>query len=371
MKSFDVQLDRHPFSRVVSALLRVGAPSGRLTLKRGGLERRFELVEGELVAESSTDPREHLAQVLVNLGLLDAPRATAAFEAAEATSQPLGEVLISREFLDASRLLEAIAHKAREAFFDCYQWRSGLLRFQADEARPVAKGVQLRLSLGTLERDARGRAEEWRTFHTQFPELNLSFQVTLNAATRVRSGRERHLLELAEKGASGVELLASSGEPPLHNARRLLSMFERGLFKKRRKAGLKLGLTPTLPALLRSARSLLRLGAFESAEALAGQALEQGALGSAQMIFDLARLGNTLKLSDRLLALEGRIAFAPENEANTAALTTDDLYLLKKLQRTRTLRQAIRTAAMGEPLAYRSFQRLITAGVVQVMRPVA
>ncbi|CAM3113118.1 hypothetical protein COSO111634_02415 [Corallococcus soli] len=143
--------------------------------------------------------------VLVNLRILKAPRATAAFEAAEGANLPYGTFLVQRCFVELSQLMEAMEHKAREALFDCYAWESGEAEFTPGLPLP-ARAVGLRLPLGPQHRDAVARLREWTMFREIFPRLDTTFRVLRKFAVETFS-EEDVLLDLADApGASRTPL---------------------------------------------------------------------------------------------------------------------------------------------------------------------
>ena len=147
MEHFSGSLASYRLQLVVPALFEGKAKSGRLKVVRGGVGREFHISRGTLIHARSNEPKEHLAQVLADLNILDAARAAAAFEAAAGSEVPLGTFLVDRGFVDKSRIAEALAHKAREAFCDCYRWEAGEIEF-GPAAPPAQRGVELKLPLG-------------------------------------------------------------------------------------------------------------------------------------------------------------------------------------------------------------------------------
>src|SRR3954467_212873 len=111
MQSTRGNLAHHRLSFLMPAFFEGKPPRGSLTLSRGSVRRTFWFADGLLVAESSSLPREHLGQGLVDLKVLAPSRAAAAFEAAHGERRPFGTFLLERSFLDRARLLEALEHK--------------------------------------------------------------------------------------------------------------------------------------------------------------------------------------------------------------------------------------------------------------------
>jgi hypothetical protein len=349
----------------VPALFEGKAKSGKLRVVRGGIDRQFHISRGTLVHACSNEPREHLAQVLADLNILDTARAAAAFETAAGSGMPLGTFLVDRGFVDRARMLEALAHKARETLFDCYRWEAGEIEFGPSTPLP-RRGVELKLPLGSLHRDALAREREWRVFREVFPEPDSTFQVFREWAAVWGTEQEETILELAEQGATLAELLASEREGPLFTARRILQLYRRGVMSPRPPSGRRIGESVDLTHLLETARALLASGEFESAAAVIAQALERAPVTEAQALFREAEARMAPMISDAVSALEGRLQFEPLPKGAPAHLTADDFFLYSRLRGSREIQSVLRTWAMGELAAFRCLQRLLTAGVVTV-----
>ncbi len=365
MQPFQANLAHYRLPLVVPALFEKRLLTAKLQLQRGALSREFLFRDGNLVAASSNDPREHLAQVLCNLNILDVTRSASAFAASHESGIALGTWLVERGFVDRGQLVEALAHKARETLFDCYAWESGELALTW--ARPPEDvGVELRIPLGSLHRDGLARLREWRTFRSVFPVNDVTFRVHRQMGVDWRSEQEEHLLVLAERGGTLGELLASAPEGSLFSARRVLQLYRRGVLSPRAPRGPVVGEAPDIERLIGLTRTLLAQGQFEAAAAVAAQALECAPVPEACALYREAELRMGLAISDEVFALEGRLSFEPLPRPPPPHLTADDLYLYSLLRAARSVRQALCTAAMGELAAYRSVRRLVAAGLIRV-----
>lgn len=373
MEPFRANLSNYRLSLVVPALFDRKSLTGTLTLSRGALVREFRFTGGFLCSASSNEPREHLAQVLCNLGILDVERSAAAFEAVRAVCRPFGAFLVERGFVDRARLTEALAHKAREAFFDCYTWESGELELIESDTSSLPGGdggVELRIPLGSLHRDGLARLREWRTFNEIFGALDLTFRVHRDMAVNGRSEDEEALLRMAEQNATLGELLASAPEGRLFAARRVMQLYRRGVLSPKAQKDPKAGELRDVEKLMAATRAHLSEGRYEAAAQIAAQLLELAPIPEACALYRDAELRMALRISDEVLSLEGRLEFEPIPRPTPAHLTADDLYLYSLLKSARSVREALRGAAMGELAAYRSVRNLMAAGLIRA-RPMA
>jgi hypothetical protein len=366
MERFKGNLASYRLRLLMPAFFKAPEVDGVLRVERGAVRRHFFIQRGYLVGESSSEPTEHLGQVLARLRLLDAARAAAAFDEAEAARVPFGTFLVERGLVAKARLMEALEHKAREAIFDCYGWESGEVEFRPG-LPPLGRAVELRLGLSELHRDALARLREWRVFWELLPDPGTVFGVYREFSVEKVSAVEEQLLQLAEKGATLGELLAAAPEGPLHGSRWVLRLYRRGALTPRKPRGPKVGEATALEELLELARGLVETGRYEEAVAVAEQVLERAPVPEAHALYREAEVRLTVALADEVLVLDGRLSFEPLPRPPPPSLTADDLYLYAKLRSGRSVREVLRNTAMGELAAYRSLRRLMSAGIVRVM----
>jgi hypothetical protein len=363
MEHFKGSLTHYSMEVVIPALLSRKA-RGTLRVERGATIRYFFFRGGFLVGEGSNAPSEHLGQVLVDLGLLDAPRAALAFEAAELARLPFGAFLVRQQFVELQRMVEALEHKAREAFFDCYNWDSGEVEFTL-QLPSLEQAVELKLPLTSLHRDALARKREWKVFKTLFPGMDTTFRVFREHAGRF-SEEELMLMKRAEAGATLAELLACGKESRIFVARRLLHLYRRGVLAPHREQGPSHGELLQVEELLDAARSFMEAAKYDHALAVVEQVLERGPVPEAHALYRDAEVKLTLALCDELFSMDGRLVFEPLPRPLPSSLTADDLYLYSKLRGSATVRQALRTAAMGEAAAARSMHRMLAMGLIRI-----
>ncbi|XXF81468.1 DUF4388 domain-containing protein [Myxococcaceae bacterium GXIMD 01537] len=366
MEHFKGSLAHYRLQLVMPPLFASQGVEGVLRVERGAVQRHFFFRGGFLIGESSSEPTEHLGQVLVDLRILDAVRAAAAFEAAENAGIPFGTFLVQRCYVELPRLIEALEYKARESLFDCYGWESGEVEFTPG-LPPLSRAVGLKLPLGALHRDAVARLEEWRLFRELFPRPDITFEVFREYAVESFSGEEETFLDLAERGAPLAELLSAGRRAPLAAARWIVHLYRRGALSPRRPRGPRMGESSDLSQLLALARRALESGQYEHAVALTAQVLERGPVPEAHALYRDAEVRLTLSLAEELCSLDGRLAFEPLPRPTPPSLTADDLYLYSKLRGSRSIRETLRTAAMGELAASRSVRRLMDTGLVHVL----
>jgi uncharacterized protein DUF4388 len=361
LEAFQVRLGNYRLAKLMPALCEGTHVSGTLMLERGRVKREFTFRDGDLVSVASSSPREHLSQVMTDLGILDAGAAATAFAAAEAQGLPFAQHLFRSGLVPRERLMEALEHKARQCLFDCYAWESGDLWFLP--RRVPYFGVEIRLDLLTLHRDAMARLDEWNEFRAQLPDLSTTFQV--NQAAAPGAGPEaKALLAAAAAGLTLQALLESSREATLVVARRLLELHRLGALLPHQ--DVPRTAQADAEADLAEVRRLIGAGDYERAVEVALRAVSHSSAPEAHELYRSAEVYLTRHLGQRVAELEGRLSFRPLPAPPPAELTSDDLYLYSKLKSTPSVVEAVRRASAGELAAARSLFRLISCGVIAV-----
>jgi hypothetical protein len=366
MEPFKASLAHYRLSLIVPALLDRNLLTATMRLERGAVRRAFHFRDGFLVAESSNEPREHLAQVLSDLNILDVATAAAAFEAARSESVPFGTFLVDRGYVSAAQLLQALSHKAQEAFFDCYTWESGELELASCEL-PDGVGISLRLPLGALHRDALARRRDWRGFREAFPNNDATFRVHRHMAVDWRSDAEEEMVVLAEKGATLGELLSSVPMGQLVAARRLVQLYRQGVLSPRTPGNAMIGDAPNLSHLVELARALISQGRYEAAAAVAAQVLETAPCPEASKIYRDAEARMSATLGEEIAALEGHLQVEPLSKHLPSQITAADLYIHSLLRSSPSVREAVTSAPIGQLAALHSLRRLLGAGLVRII----
>lgn len=364
-------LAHHPLPLLMPALLARSPATFTLRLERGATVRTFRVVEGVVVASASKDPREHLGQVMAMLGMVEVTLAADAFGRAREEGILLGALLLRDRTVEVERLHEALSHKAREALFDCYGWTCGEL-----EVLPIREpvspqgGVAVRLPLESLHKEGLGRLREWKSFREHFPENDASFRAHRHVAQEWRSLEEDRLVELAEGGASLGELLASGREGPLVSARRLLRLYRQGVLTPRAAKGPRVGEAVDLARLVALVRTLIAEGRYDSAAAVAAQAVERAVLPEACALYREAEAFLRRSVAAELESLEapeGSVSVRPLPKPLPPSITAADLHLHGLLGRSASLRDVLENSALDALGVWRGLRRLQASGLIRIV----
>lgn len=358
-------LSHYRLQLVIPALFGASPWSGRLRLERGPTVRCFYLHSGRLTGESSTLASEHLTQVLANLGILNATRAAEAFAEAEQANIGLGQLLLQSKEVDERQLREALEYKARESFFDCYEWESGDFEFQPGDS-PQDRGVPLTLSLSELHQAALERRREWRAFWEIFRAPDTTLDVFAEQADPAAGSDELELVTAASRGLSVGELLSRAQEGRLFSARRVTRLYHRGALLPRTGSGQREQNVADAIQLLSLAQSRFASGDYEGAAAIASKVLERAPVPEAHTLFRESESRATQAISQEVAGWEDRLKVRNLCQPVPAGVTSDELYLHARLRSGQPVREVMRTAPMGELAAFRAIRRLHLAGAVDL-----
>lgn len=363
VREIEGELTAVPLAELVPVLGERGA-SGTLVIERGLKQRTFTLREGAIVREASNDPREYLGQFLVDVGMVSSEAAARLYFEQERTRVPLAELLARHGLVEPERLREGLRLKFRESLLGAYRWLHGRVHFTPDEPRPI-EGLEVEVRLMDVHREANGRAREWEAIAAALPSLD----VVLRPADAIEPGgrlqpEEELLLEMAREGCTVGEALDAFRDGEFHAYRRLMGMLRRELLVAERLDPAALPKRRSPAEQLEEARRLHAAGRLDEALEAVGIAVDRGAEGALQLLRTV-QTEVALTLADRLLTLEGVPFVRPrERELARLDLSPAELYLTRRISLTRSLREAIRRAPMGELRALKIVDRLVAVGVI-------
>lgn len=177
--------------------------TGTLIIQQGTVAKSVRVERGHVTRVTSTSPRESLAQLLVNFGMISPEAVEAAADAGERANLRLGRMLVLGQLVPEADVRRVLEHQIREAVLDTVRWDVGTFEFDPDDQPPAKVEVQVALSMLSLHKLAASRAPHWAAFHLAFPRLDMRLVVDEAAAAASPSDPTReHILTLARAGAT-------------------------------------------------------------------------------------------------------------------------------------------------------------------------
>jgi tetratricopeptide (TPR) repeat protein len=117
--------------------------TGRLTLRRGKVQKSVDLVNGNPVSTASTQRDETLGHFLTSTGVITEDQHREAVQRAAKAGNKLGEALIAMQILSVEQLIDQLGKQARHKLVQALRWPQGAWRFE--EGGDPIEGLQLRM----------------------------------------------------------------------------------------------------------------------------------------------------------------------------------------------------------------------------------
>ena len=208
------------------------AKTGALHLRRGPIEKRLFFVGGRLFSTATNSPRETLGQFLIRSGYISEEQLHEALMEQERKPQPLGKVIVEREWVDDELLKDLLRLKSEESIYDCFLWPDGEFAFE-DGRIPEEIYLTVTLDVARLIRESDGRKRKWKQIRKLFPSALTTFATTKAVAdqSQVFSAEERRFIELVEQGKNVAEIALEVHAVEFFVASRLLDLYRRGLIE--------------------------------------------------------------------------------------------------------------------------------------------
>jgi hypothetical protein len=214
----------------VCQLLALGLKTGCLSIADKSRFGQIYFDKGRITYARVVNRRDRLGDLLVRDGLLSQDQLTAALELQRAhPDRKLGELLISRHFMNEQDLHLYIRIQIEEAIYHLFTWSRGNFFFEADE-RPDAD-ITVSINPDTLLLEAARRVDEWSQIEKKIPSLDLIFEIDqerLSDSDLQLTRDQRRIVELFDGTRSVQDVVEEIGmgesddrRGPLHRHRRV------------------------------------------------------------------------------------------------------------------------------------------------------
>ena len=176
--------------------------SGRLLLRRMGLEKNLYLQSGTLVFASSTDRDDRLIQNLLLRGVVPLPQLLKALEISLRTQRRLGDVLVERGQLNKAGVVRAIQDQITDMVCGAFQWTSGTWEFHKG-VLPGPENITLQTRALELFLEGIRRIESWARVQEVVGGLNTEYRATKEAGALIEMAKlspdEKGILDFCEE----------------------------------------------------------------------------------------------------------------------------------------------------------------------------
>ncbi|RLE18574.1 MAG: hypothetical protein DRJ14_03335 [Acidobacteria bacterium] len=145
-----------------------GHKTGALHLTGERFKKQIFFKDGQIVATSSTNPREYLGQFLISYGKITEEGLKELLETQEKNEQMLGKLLVDESILSLSEIRMFLEIKAQESLFDIFLWESGEFEFRDGESLSK-EFIDINLDVTSIILEGVRRVDEWARIRRKIP----------------------------------------------------------------------------------------------------------------------------------------------------------------------------------------------------------
>lgn len=353
--------------------------SGVLTLEREGVKKQVTLESGRITNASSNLPREYLGQFLINMGHITEEQFNKAWQTQQETKVFLGRILVMIGLVKEDVVVAALATKFRETLHEACEWKVGTFSFSPEVPPSPADGLEVRVSLMDVYKEADFRAQAWEQIRKVFPSPQCTLEVKqdlLELAPR-KGSLDVKLMKGIESGKTLEELALGLHATDFFLYQRLYALHAMGalVVKPPREkepefaieVDLGLGDSPTPEQLLENARLFFAQSNYRDAWSLARRSNQLVPTLDATLLLKQLEASWHPQLRADLLArrLVPALTLSPEALASLN-LSAPERYLLSRVDGKRELEAIVRVAPLREFEALTYFDRFRAQGWVSV-----
>ena len=148
-----------------------GSKTGQLRMRGNRFEKNVFFRDGNIIATSSTNPKEYLGQFLISYGKITENGLKDVLETQEKSELMLGKILVNESILSISEMKMFLKLKAEESLYDIFLWDSGDFEFM--EGTQIQKDlIEINLNVTTVILEGVRRVDEWKRIQTVIPNGN-------------------------------------------------------------------------------------------------------------------------------------------------------------------------------------------------------
>jgi hypothetical protein len=349
---------------------------GSLAVERGAISRTFHFDSGYVTGSSSNDPAEHLGQLLMSRGFIDAHQLEEAFRVQADTGVLLGKILIMVGAVTEERLREVLEEKVREGIAEALSWVEGEFRFDRAPEEGVVSEYEISVNLRAAIEAGERRAAEWRAVREVIPNADgvlwVSNRSGADALTDdAETGAQmQRLLDAVEKGLTVNQIVLELNGRRFQVTHRLAALVESGVLSLERRAEPRVVDETGVSASDLAHRARLRAAEGARAEALA---LAEEALARQPESAQLQKLHRELERSvfaelSRDFLSSFRVPRLLKSIEELAALELSDAerYLAGRVDGRWDLLSLMRISPLREVEALITFKRLADRGIISL-----
>jgi hypothetical protein len=354
--------------------------TGSLSLEREGAKKQVLIERGHIINASSNLPREYLGQFLINMGHITEEQFNRAWQTQQETKIFLGRILVMIGLVKDDVVMAALATKFRETLHEACEWTSGVFDFVPGLPKTPADGLDVRVSLMDVYKEADFRTQAWERIRTVFPSPQCTLEIKedlLEIAPR-KGSLDLKLLKGIESGLTLEELALGLHATDFFLYQRLYALHAMGALVVRPPrvapepelavdVDLGLGDSPSPEQLLQNALAFFEQSNFRDAYSLARRSsLLVAAPEATRLLAQIEAAWHPMLRADLMAQrLVPSAALAPAQVASFN-LSAPERYLLSRVDGKRELEAIVRVAPLREFEALTYFDRFRAQGWIRL-----
>ena len=207
-----------------------GRKTGTLKFARGKIAKKIFFENGLIVGSDTNDPKEYLGQVLIHYGKLDEQRLQVALEAQrESGGGRLGEILVSKGFLQPADVLEILRIRTLDIIYDLFLWEEADFEFYDDEILPPDL-IRIEVQPNSVIMEGIYRVDELTRYRRLIPSDRAILELGAGWTSSLSFGKEtRQILYFLEKHMTVAEICYNMHASSFHVYALLYDLVSKGI----------------------------------------------------------------------------------------------------------------------------------------------
>jgi Domain of unknown function (DUF4388) len=352
--------------------------TGILQYERADEKRQVVLREGSVVNSSSNQPRDYLAQFLINMGQMSEDQYMAAYRAQQDTRVFLGQAVVTMGLASKEAVQNALQLKFREALLSAFAWEEGTFTFTPGGGPPPLPGLEVGVHLLEIYREADVRDTAWKAIRAVFPSGQARLVLHRNnlAQPPEPGSLDDRLARMIEEGATIDDLVLGLHSTDFFLYQRLYALHRLDAVSVAQAESPTvstavpsvLGQEEGAEEILRAAQAFFDAGDVADAAALARRAYELSPAASTANLLRQAETALVEMLREEFSGDQVPVLRVDSEVLRRLPLSAPERYLLSRVDGQRTVEAIIQVSPIHELDALRCFRGFLDQGLVD-LRP--
>lgn len=169
-------------------LIASGKNSGTLGIQRDDSIVMIYFQDGEIIYGYGPNQTYHLGELLKENGNITESQLqeTVSIQSKSENSRRLGEILISRGYIDRADLEKVITRQIESILFSLLSWESGTFKFYQDQF-PTEEEITVSISVENMIMEGLRRVDEMKLVKDMLPHENMVLEISTTKKDRGRN----------------------------------------------------------------------------------------------------------------------------------------------------------------------------------------